>query len=109
MIYEAFDLKDKVSAIKKSASVHVYCPDNYEEFSSGVKRKTVVVIPGGGYEWCSNRENEPLAFELLAHDMNAFTIEYSVREDIEFPYPMIQVFALIAYIRANAEKYHIDP
>ncbi len=109
MIYEEFDLKDRVKEIKKSARVRVFCPKNYDEYSKDVKRKTVIVIPGGGYEWCSHRENEPLAFELLAHDMNAFTIEYSVKEDIEFPYPMIQVFALIAYVRENAEKYNVDP
>lgn len=63
---------------------------------------------GGGYEFVSNPENEPVALEYSAKGFQAFTLEYSVGEKGVFPAPQLEVTAALAAIRANAENWFVD-
>lgn len=108
MIHETIYLKDHYSFIKTNAYFKSYCPDNFNEFSVGRTRPAVIIIPGGGYEFVSEREGEPVAFQFTSEDIASFVLTYTVG-DFFYPTPMDEVFATILYIRKNAEKYHIDP
>ena len=107
MINETIKLKDFYKNINSDSKLVTYCPDNFEEFSTGRKRKAILIIPGGGYEFTSQREAEPIALAFLGHDIAAFVLEYTIGE-FEFPKPIDETFAAILYIRQNAEKYHVD-
>ena len=108
MKHEVLKLKDLNKKIKSEAILRSYIPDNFDEFSKGRKRKCILVFPGGGYEFVSDRENEPIALKLISEDIAVFTLTYSVIE-FKYPYPFVEAFAALAYIRENAEKYNIDP
>ena len=41
------------------------------------KRPTVLVCPGGGYSFTSQREAEPIAMRFLKEGYNAFILYYS--------------------------------
>ncbi|MDP4117981.1 MAG: alpha/beta hydrolase [Bacillota bacterium] len=69
----------------------------------------LLVIPGGGYEFCSDREGEPIALSFLAKGINTFVLHYSVGEKAKFPRPLIEVSKAMKYIKDNAAKYNIDP
>ena len=107
MIYEKIYLKDIFPSINSEASLTAYCISNHSEYPFSVRRKTLLVLPGGGYEFVSFREAEPIAIKFLSENFNVFVLDYSVRE-FEFPYPLIEAYAALAYIRINNEKYNVD-
>lgn len=72
-------------------------------------RPAIVVLPGGGYQFLSDREGEPIVKKFLSEGFNAFLLRYSIREDAVFPRPLVDVSRAIVHIRENAEKYNVDP
>ena len=107
MINKTILLKDYYKGIKTHATLTSYCISNHEEYPFQRKRKTILIIPGGGYEFVSKREGEPIALKFLAHDFNCFVLDYTVGE-FDYPYPIIEGFAALAYIRTHAEEYNVD-
>lgn len=84
------------------------------------KRRAMLVIPGGGYSFTSEREAEPIARKFYADGYNTFTLYYSTTkrgEDCEgitdkktgLPKPLLEASKAIAHIRRNADRYNIDP
>lgn len=69
-------------------------------------RPAVLVIPGGGYHFISEREGEPVAMRFLEQGYSAFILEYSVKT--AYPVPLIEAGMAMAYIRENAERFGID-
>ena len=65
MIHETINLKKHFPMLKHDVMLTSYCPDNYQEFSINKKRKVVLVLPGGGYAFLSDREAEPVALRFL--------------------------------------------
>lgn len=53
-----------------------FVPKVYEETGSR-KRGAVVICPGGGYDWCSEREADPVAYRFLGAGFAAFVLRYS--------------------------------
>ena len=99
-----------------------------QEIEPDIRRPAIVVCPGGGYEFCSEREAEPIALRFLTEGFNVFVVWYRVGEKPQdmrhdhdasawyqkspahtFPLPQHDAASVIAHVRANAEKYHTDP
>jgi acetyl esterase/lipase len=75
------------------------------------KRKAILVVPGGGYSFCSDREGEPIALTYVTAGFNAFVLTYSVssKGDVRWPIPLIDASSAMKFIRDHAEEFHIDP
>lgn len=69
---------------------------------------TVVICPGGGYAMRADHEGRGYAEYLNSIGMDAFVCEYRVAPH-RFPLPLLDIRRAIRYVRANAEKYGIDP
>lgn len=85
-----------------------YLLDNFPEIDMERTRPLVLVLPGGGYEFRSDREAEPVALRLLGLGLSACVVEYSFAP-VRFPAALLQVYAAIAYAREHAREWHIDP
>lgn len=72
------------------------------------KRKAVIICPGGGYDRCSEREAEPIAFRFLAYGINCFVLRYSCVKK-KFPTAALECAAAVKFVRDNAYKFDIDP
>ena len=72
-------------------------------------RPAIVVLPGGGYAYCSPREAEPVALKYTASGFHAFILRYSTGWDAADFSPLQEVSWVIGYLRENAEAWHIDP
>ena len=79
-----------------------------KELPAHEKRKAILIIPGGGYSFVSDREGEPIAYEFLNRGYNCFVLTYSVGENCVFPSPLIEASLAMKYIKDNAEKFYID-
>lgn len=108
MIVENIKLKDFYPNLKKNPILTTYCPDNFKEWSLKEKRKCILILPGGGYEFLSDRESEPVALRFVGHNIACFVLKYTIYPELEYPNPIVEAYAALAFIRKNAEKYHID-
>ena len=72
-------------------------------------RRAMLICPGGGYEFVSDRENEPIAIEYLARGYNVFVLKYSVGEMAKNLNPLREIELAIKHIRDNANPYNIRP
>lgn len=71
-------------------------------------RPAVIVIPGGGYWNCSDREQEPVAVKYLNMGCHAFVLNYSVAPH-RFPVSLQELALTVAVIREHAAEWKVDP
>ncbi len=98
---------------EKSVSLTAYLLDNSPEMPNLDVRPAVLVIPGGGYHMCSDREAEPIAMLYALEGYHTFVLRYTVgkREDgnYTFDQPLTDAEKALAYIRENAAEFGVDP
>ena len=73
------------------------------------KRPAMLVIPGGGYAMCSDREADPVATAYLKAGYQTFVLRYTVTSKGGWPNPLNDYEQAMALIEENAEAWHIDP
>lgn len=82
MKIETIHLKDfypLLGADGRDPLLTCYMPNNQNEPHRRVKKhRTMIVCPGGGYEFVSEREAEPVVLSLLPMDFYVFVLTYSV-------------------------------
>jgi len=72
------------------------------------KRPAIVVCPGGGYMYCSNREGDPVAMAYAARGFHAFVLRYSVGWEAGGFRPLQEISWVIGYLRDHADEWNID-
>lgn len=85
----------------------LYLLHNSAEFQTDQKRPLVVVCPGGGYFFTSDREAEPIALRFLAHGFHTVVLRYTV--NTLFPQPMLDLAQTLSMIRQHADEWHVNP
>ena len=82
----------------------------YVQISKDQNCDAVLVIPGGSYrDVCSDREGENVALAFNAMGMQSFVLHYSTKEKAKYPRPLQEASLAVAYIKAHAEEYGINP
>ena len=79
------------------------------EFRALKARPAVLILPGGGYMFCSDREADPIAMPYLKAGFQAFILRYSTGEHFRWPLPLEDYEQAMALIRARAEDWHVIP
>lgn len=94
---------------ERNVTLDVYIPDISDEMPNMKIKPGILVLPGGGYWMCSDREAEPVAFEFMAKGYNVFILRYSLKENALFPTPLNDAVRALKTIRENSDKWHTDP
>ncbi len=92
---------------EKTVYMRAYLLGQVDSIEWCKKRPAILILPGGGYEHCSEREAEPVAMRYLAEGYNAFVLYYSCKK--RFPAALINASYAILKIRMRAEEFGIDP
>ena len=71
-------------------------------------RPCVVVCPGGGYGFISDRENEPVALALVSAGYQVFVLRYSTGEKAKGLAPLMEVSELVSKIRTYSGYFHVE-
>lgn len=102
-------MKSEVIVLNKERNVTLtaFIQDVGKEFANIAKRPAVLVIPGGGYTMCSDREAEPVAFAYLKAGYQAFILRYSVNEDAKWPNPLSDYEQAMELIRSRADQWNV--
>ena len=99
-------LKDEFKNIKTDAYITIYSSSS-NKFDENRSRKGILVIPGGGYNHLSVRENEPICLTFLKEDFVVASLTYTVNELDEFT-PIDEGLASLAILRRYAKDFHLD-
>lgn len=108
MINETIKLNELYNVT--GGTLTAYVADMPLDRGKGWKRPAVIVCPGGGYFFCSKREEEPVAFEFLAKGYNVFVLEYlCAPDDVKYPEQLLELACAVDYVKNNAKKYSVNP
>ncbi len=73
------------------------------------KRPAVVVVPGGGYRFCSKREGYPIAANFLAKGFQVFVLTYLCEpENARYPEQLLELASAVDYVKKNAKQFHVN-
>ncbi len=93
----------------ENVTLTAYLLDSSRELSNMDMRPAMLVLPGGGYHMCSDREAEPVAMAFAAHGYNTFVLRYSVGKGISiFPRPLLDAEEALQMIYDNSVEWHTD-
>ncbi|MBS7298003.1 MAG: alpha/beta hydrolase [Eubacteriales bacterium] len=106
MKYQVFNLREEpINGFMPTLTAYII--DDNSCFEGGRKRPAIVVCPGGGYAFCSNREAEPIALQYMAAGYSAFVLDYTVAPTAGYPEPQKDAFNAIKLIREHADEWGI--
>ncbi len=103
MITQTLPIRDD----SQTVYLQTYLLHNSREFQTDIQRPAVLICPGGGYQFTSDREAEPVALRFLAQGYHAFVLRYSVQT--RFPQPMHDLAKAMSLVRAKAKEWLVDP
>lgn len=97
--------------LSPTASLDTYFLHNSEEYNVEKKRPVVLVLPGGGYAFTSDREAEPIALKFNSIGLHAAVLWYTVHDQVkDVPeHAFREAMKAILWIRRHGEEYLIDP
>lgn len=91
---------------QNKATLTTYLLENYMEIDQDRTRPMVIICPGGGYRFVSEREAEPIAIQLNAMGVHACILRYTVFP-AKFPTAITQLAKSVAYVRAHAKEWNV--
>lgn len=104
MIYET----RKIQVNNQTAILTSYIISNTPEIDEQRSRPAIVICPGGGYEFTSDREAEPIALKMLNMGFHAFILNYNVSPSV-YPQALLELATTIQLIRTNHQTWGVDP
>ena len=109
---------------EKGGHAKFYFQEPNFEIDSHRKFPTIVVCPGGAFEWTSFREDEPIALKFVGDGFNVVVVHYATeglkaykvesKEELPknpvtmFPESVAEVADVVAFLRENTNNYPID-
>lgn len=111
MIFQTIDLYEYFHIERKEHErgyLTIYAKKNSKEIDINRRYPAIIVFPGGGYEFTSDREGEPIALKLLNNNIQAFVLEYSCRKNAVYPAQLLEGYLALKYINENKDKLNID-
>lgn len=100
----------QVLTLNEAQNVRLTCYlyDRSSEYTNLDVRPAILVIPGGGYHMCSDREAEPIALAFAAAGFHAFVLRYSLHHVKPWPAPLADYEQAMETILAHAEEWGVD-
>ena len=102
-------IKDEIRVPGSLADTYLetFLLDINEKFSVQ-ERPLVLVCPGGGYHFTSEREAEIIAMQFNAMGYHTAVLRYSCAP-AQFPTALLELSKAVAYLRSHAAEWKIDP
>lgn len=94
---------------ERNVRLTAWIQDVEGEYGAIRNRPAILVLPGGGYSMCSDREAEPVAAAYLRAGFQTFILRYSTGKYKDWPNPLQDYEQAMTLIRENALKWHVAP
>ena len=92
---------------KRNVTLMAYTQEVEGEFGFR-ERPAMLVLPGGGYAMCSDREADAVALAYMQAGYQAFVLRYSVGVDKIWPQPLEDYEQAMEYIKWHAGEFHVE-
>ena len=80
------------------------------DFSEPFTRPAVIVVPGGGYEFVSVREGEPVASFFLSKGYQVFVLRYLIsKAGVSYPEQLVELASAVDYVKKHAQEFNVNP
>ena len=96
------------TSLSQDATLTGYVMDNSSEIDSQRLRPAVIVCPGGGYRFTSDREAEPIALKMNFFGCQSFVLRYSCAP-AQYPTALFELATAVKLVRQRAAEFHVDP
>ena len=102
-------MKQEIIALnpERDVTLTAYIQEVAGEFQFA-KRPAILVLPGGGYAMCSDREADPVALAYMKAGYQAFILRYSTGKNKTWPNPLEDYEQAMALLQERAEEWHLD-
>jgi two-component system response regulator YesN len=97
-----------LSAANPKVVLSAYLLDGVAPQPGGIKNPAILVLPGGGDLYPSDRQIKSLALEFTARGFNTFVLHHPAGSTGMPIAPILDGFSAIACIREHAEAWHVD-
>lgn len=103
-------MKNERIQINAHAYFDTYLLHASKEYNVGKKKPLVIVCPGGGYAFTSDREAEPIALKFNGEGLHSIVLWYTTQDLV----PCVPMNALeeaaqaVAYVRKHAQEWFVD-
>lgn len=103
-------MKNERIQLNEHAYFDTYILHHSKEYNVGKKKPLVIVCPGGGYAFTSDREAEPIALKFNGEGLHSIVLWYTTNDLV----PCVPMHALeeaaqaLAYVRAHAQEWLVD-
>lgn len=91
----------------RNVTLTVYLQEVNGEFLFS-KRPGILVLPGGGYAMCSDREADPVALAYMKAGYQTFVLRYSTGAHKTWPNPLEDYEQAMELIESRADEWSLD-
>ena len=91
---------------ERNVTLTCYLQDVDGEFGFS-ERPAMLVLPGGGYTICSDREADAVALSYLKAGYQSFILRYTLKEYGNWPLPLEDYEQAMELIKEKSEEWHI--
>lgn len=104
-LYEYFQLERK-----KGFKGYLKCfiKDEPQAYDQDYIYPAMLVLPGGGYAFVSDREADPIALRYSVYGFQAFVLDYTTGAIQNYPTQLQEAAMAMIFIRENAKKFNIS-
>lgn len=88
---------------KRNLHVDIFRPEKPGKYPA------LIMVHGGGWRSGNKSMQVPMAQMIAAHGFVTVAVEYQLSLEAKYPAAVHNIKAAIRWMRANAEKYNIDP
>lgn len=71
-------------------------------------RPAILIIPGGGYQFVSDREGEVVALAYLKEGYQCFILHYTLNQNAPFPQPLKDAENALEFIKNHATDWFLN-
>lgn len=101
------EIQEIILDAERNAKLTAIIQDTGGEYGNITKRPAVIVMPGGAYWNCSDREAEPVGLAFAKAGYQVFILRYAVGEHRGWPYPLDEYEQTMELIAEKQEEWHV--
>lgn len=104
MIYQEYPIRAEGSAEDAKMTTYLI---SYSEAMKIQKRPLIIICPGGGYRYVSEREGEMIALQWNALGYHAVVLKYSVHPAL-YPTALLELATVMKIVKEHSAEWHVD-